>query len=71
MTKIETALTFENPEDESALQIEMDTNGYSLTIFDADGSVASMAMDKAAIGRLSQFIFTITLDPTPNKETTK
>lgn len=56
MPKIETALTFENPEDGSALQIEMDTNGYSLTIFDADGSVATMFMDRAAFDRLSLFI---------------
>lgn len=68
MTKIETAVTFENPEDESALQIEIDTNGYSLTVFDADGTVATMVMDKPALERLSHFIFAAVLHTNPNPE---
>lgn len=53
---IETALTFENPEDDSALQIELDTNGYAITVFDPDGSLASMVLDEASMGRFVSFI---------------
>lgn len=53
--KIETALTFENPADDSALQIEMDTNGYSVTIFDAEGNIATMELDRATLARFATF----------------
>lgn len=53
---IETALTFENPEDDSALQLELDDNGYAITVFDPDGSLASMVLDEASMGRFVSFI---------------
>lgn len=59
---IETSLTFENPEDNSALQVEMDTTGYSLTIFDADGSIASMMLDDRSLTRLASFINTLDME---------
>lgn len=62
-SKIETALTFENPYDDAALQIEMDTNGYSVTIFDAEGNVASMELDEVTLTRFTNFITAL------NKET--
>lgn len=61
--KIETALTFENPEDDSTLQIEMDTNGYAVTVFDPDGSTATMLLDEASLVRFAAFINAL------NKET--
>lgn len=66
--KIETAVTFENPEDESALQIDIDTNGYSLTVFDADAA-ATMNMDRPTLERLAHFIFTAVLYTNTNTET--
>lgn len=56
---IETALTFENTEDGSTLQVEKDTSGYSMTIFDADGDIATMALDGPAIARLINFLTNI------------
>lgn len=52
---IETALTFENPQDGTALQVEIDANGYSLTIFD-DDTALSMALDRQSLVRLINFL---------------
>jgi hypothetical protein len=56
MIKLETALTFENPVDRSALQIEMDTDGYSLTIFEADGTAATINIDRESLPRMAHFL---------------
>ncbi len=56
---IETALTFENTDDGSTLQVEKDTSGYSMTIFDADGDIATMALDGPVIARLINFLTNI------------
>ena len=54
--KIEVALVFENPEANTSLQIEKDTDGYSMTIFDDDGSVSTMVLDRASMVRLTNFL---------------
>lgn len=52
---IETALTFENPDDGSSLQVEIDTSGYSVTIFNGYDST-TMALDARALARLINFL---------------
>lgn len=66
MTQIETALTFENPEDDSALQLEMDTSGYAITVFDADGSIAVMNLDRRSLIRLTNFLTGTIMEDTIN-----
>lgn len=52
---IETALTFDNPEDGSSLQVEIDTSGYSMTIFNGYDST-TMNLDRKALVRLINFL---------------
>lgn len=52
---IETALTFENPDDGSSLQVEIDTSGYSVTIFNGYDST-TMTLDAPALARLIYFL---------------
>lgn len=56
MSTLEIILVFENPKDGSTLQFEMDANGYSMTIFPAEGEEASMELDQASLVRLSNFL---------------
>lgn len=50
------ALSFDNIKDGSTLQLEMDTDGYSVTVFDADGSVATTILDEVSFEALARFI---------------
>lgn len=52
---IETALTFENPADGSTLQVEIDTDGYSVTVFQGSDA-ASVTLDQRSLVRLINFL---------------
>lgn len=54
--QIDTALVFENQLDGSSIQFEIDTFGYSITIFDADGGEATMSLPRTTLVRLTNFM---------------
>lgn len=53
---IDTALVFENTDNGSSMQIEKDAEGYSVTVFDADGSSATMQLDQRSLVRITNFL---------------
>ena len=54
--QIDTALVFENQFDGSSIQFEIDTDGYSITIFDPDHGEATMFLPRPTLVRLTNFM---------------
>lgn len=54
--QLDTALVFENQFDGSSIQFEIDTYGYSLTIFGQDGEEATMFLPRTTLARLTNFM---------------